>query len=583
MVKVTSAKKVSLEVLNPRGVIPPARVYGLSVPRVKDLNGKKIALLSEKPEARKFFDAIEKLLLHKYPKAKILRFPYASNPAIPDNTVEVAAQCDVWLQGVKTSGSSVVDYEIKMEKLGKPGATFTIDSLLSQRKRLAEVNGMPTIRIITIPSYDFLAAEGYPEKMVPVAEKVFVATVKALTSPLTEAEKLPKPKKIDYRPITFTDDTYAEANEKFQQYMVDNMMSDGLPVVPPTPERVKWMLTGTSRSPEEELGLMSPKYGMATIEKVAINAVMAGAKPEYLPVIIAGIECMADKHFSLYHLQTSTASPAPLIWINGPITRELGMNAGMGYLGRGHRANSTIGRAIALSMINIGWRLIDADSGYTGEPEGYCTLIFPENETDSPWESFAVEHGFKDKDSTVTAIENFYVNRHGPGGGMSSQTLEDSMIQVANLVANTGTSSTLTINLMFYEAKYCELVLYPTLAGQLAEAGYTKESFRQWILDHTRIAWERISTADYEYVKSLAKSGKVPGLKSSDCKPGGSIPAFADPNHIAIIVAGDYCGNTVIFGTPVGSTISLGDQSVTQQSTFMTKLIRGARLTKAGR
>ncbi len=583
MVKATSAKQVTLEVLNPRGVIPLAPVYGLSNPRIKDLNGKRIALLSEKPEAKHFFDAIEKLLLKKYPKAKILRFPSASNPAIPDNTKEVAAQCDVWLQGVKTSGSSVVDYEIKMEKLGKPGATFTIDSLLTQRKRLAEVNGMPTIRIVPIPTYDFLAAEGYPEKMIPVAENIFDATLKALTSPLTEAEKHPKPKKFDYGPKTFAGNTYAEANEKYQQYMVDNMMSDGLPVVPPTPERVKWMLTGTSRSPEEELGLMSPKYGMATIEKVAINAVMAGAKPEYLPVIIAGVECMADEHFSLYHLQTSTASPAPLIWINGPITKEIGMNAGMGYLGRGNRANSTIGRAIALSMINLGWRLIDADSGLTGEPEGYCTLIFPENETASPWESFAVETGFKAKDSTVTAIENFYYNRHGPGGGMSSQTLEDSMTQVANLVASTGFSSTLAVNLMFYEAKYCELVLYPTLARQIAEAGYTKESFRQWILDHTRIEWERIKPSDHQYVKLLAKSGKVPGLKLSDCKPGGSIPAYADPKHIAILVAGDYAGNTAIFGTPVGSTMSLGDQSVTQQSTFMTKKIHGATLTKAGK
>lgn len=583
MVKATSAKTVAIEVMNPRGVIPPAPVLGLSAPRIKDLNGKTIAILSEKPEAKNFFDVIATLLIKKYPKAKILRFPSASNPAIADNTKEVAAQCDVWLQGVKTSGSSVVDYEIKMEKLGKPGVTFTVDTLLTQRKRLAEVNGMPAIRIITIPSYDFLAAEGYPEQMIQVAEKVFDATVKALTSPLTKAEKHPKPKKFDYGPMTFTGDTYAEANEKYQQYMVDNMMCDGLPVTPPTPERVKWMLTGTGRSPKEELGLMSPKYGMATIEKVAINAVMAGAKPEYLPVIIAGIECMADSHFSLYHLQTSTASPAPLIWINGPITRELGMNAKMGYLGRGNRPNNTIGRAIALSLINIGWRLIDADSGYTGEPEGFCTLIFPENETDSPWESFAVEHGFKAKDSTVTAIENFYYNRHGPGGGMSSQTLEDSMVQVANLVANTGTSTTLAVNLMFYEAKYCELVLYPTLARQIAEAGYTKKAFRQWILDHTRIAWERIRPADYDYIKSLAKSGKVPGLKLSDCKKGGSIPAFANPEHIAIMVAGDYCGNTVIFGTPVGSTMSLGDQSVKQQSTFMTKKIHGATLTKAGK
>jgi hypothetical protein len=300
-----------------------------------------------------------------------------------------------------------------------------------------------------------------------------------------------------------------------------------------------------------------------------------------LPVIIAAIECLADKRFNLYHLQTSTASPAPLIWINGPITREIGMNAGMGYLGRGNRVNSTIGRAIALSMINIGWRLIDADSGFTGEPEGYCTLIFPENEKESPWESFAVEHGFRPKDSTVTAIENFYYNRFGPGGGMSSQTMETSLEQLADLVLNTGSSSRM-VNITFFDSKYCEIALYPTFAKQLAAAGFTKQSLVRWIYEHTRIPWDRLNTPNRGYIKSIAKTGEVPGLKITDCKPGGSVPSFSDPKHIAILVAGDYSGNTVVWGTPVGSTVVMGDKSVAKSVPFMTKLIRGATLTKAG-
>ena len=578
----TSAENaVTIEVLNPRGVIPPAQVFGLT-PRLKDLAAKRIALLSEKQEARNFFDALEKLLHKKYPTAKILRFQSAANPAIPDNTEEIAGQCDTWLQGVKTSGSSAVDYEVKMEKLGKPGATFTIQSLLAQRKRLAQVNGMPTLRIISIPSYDFLAAEGYPDKMDLVAASVFDAAIEALTSPLTEAEKNPNAPAVDYGPIKFTGSTYADAYEKYQQYIVGNQMGDGLPVTPPTEERVRWMLAGTSRSPQEEIGLMSPRHGMATIEKIAINSVMAGAKPEYLPVIIAAIECLADKNFNLYHLQTSTASPVPLIWVNGPIAREIGMNSGMGYLGHGNRANSTIGRAIALCLINIGWRLIDADSGLTGEPEGYCTLIFPENEKDSPWESFAVEHGFQPEDSTVTAIENFYYNRFGPGGGMSSQTMEESLKLLADMVLNTGSSSR-GVNLTFFPSKYCEIAIYPTFARQLAAAGFTKQSLIQWIYDHTRVAWDRLAPNDQKYMKSMVETGSVPGLKKEDCQPGGSVPTFSDPKHIAILVAGDYCGYTVVWGTPAGSTAPMGDKSVASDLTFMTKRIRGATLTKSGR
>lgn len=148
-----------------------------------------------------------------------------------------------------------------MEKLGKPGAPFCIDSLLPQRKRLAEVNGMPTLRIITIPSLSYMSAEGYPEKMKPVAASVFDATIKALTTPLSKAEMNPAPPAFDYGPLQFSGHNYTEAVEKFQQYCVDNYLSDGLPVIPPTREAVDWMLQ-----------LAFPAFG----------------DPKYLAILVAG-------------------------------------------------------------------------------------------------------------------------------------------------------------------------------------------------------------------------------------------------------------------------------------------------------
>jgi len=239
---------VSLEVLNPRGVLPSDPIMGLTNPRVSDLNGKRIAILSEKLESDHFFDALEELIEQEYPTATILRFQSPANPSVLDNTAEVAAQCDVWLQGVKTSGSSEVDYDIRMEKQGRPGAAFSVDSLLKQRKRLAGVNGMPTIRIIAIPSLSYFAAEGDPEKMKAVAASVFDATIEALTAPLKEEEKNPEPFVYDYGPLSFSGVSYTDAVEDFQQYCVDHFMGDGLPVIPPTREAVEWMLTGTSRS-----------------------------------------------------------------------------------------------------------------------------------------------------------------------------------------------------------------------------------------------------------------------------------------------------------------------------------------------
>jgi len=573
-----------MEVLNPRGTLRSVPTTGLTSPRVADLAGKKIALLSEKPESLHFFDALEDLLKREYPTATILRFDSPANPTRPDNTAEVAAACDVWLQGVKTSGSSIVDYDIKMERLGKPGAPFCIDSLITQRRRLAEVNGMPTLRIIPVPTLAYMGAEGYPEKMKAVAASVFDAAIDALTLPLTDEEKNPEPPSYDYRPLTFTGSSHDATMEAFQQYFVSNCLGDGLPVMPPTREAVARMLTGTSRSPEEEIGVLAPRSGLATIEKIAINAVMAGAKPEYLPVIIAAVECVADPGFNLYHLSTSTGSPTPIIWVNGPIAEEIGMNAGMGFLGRGNRANSTIGRAAGLCLINIGWRLMDADPGYTGDPEGFCNFTFPENERQSPWESFAVGCGFMREDSTVTVNETMSYNRLGPGGGMSSQTMEQSLEMIAQMIQGSGGIVT---RLMFSEACRYQLALNPTLARELADAGFTKRSLAQWFYERTSTKWEELAPADKEMVKVFAEARAVPGITLEDCGPGLVLPAFRNPEYLAILVAGDPASNTVLWTSPVGSTSVTPDIAGTgvQEvgSAFMTKKIGGATLTKAGR
>jgi hypothetical protein len=566
--------RVSLEVMNPRGIVDPVPVSGLSTPRLKDLNGKRIALLSEKQEAVYFFDAFERLLRQKYPAATILRFRSAANPTLPDNTREIAEQCDVWLQGVKTSGSAQTDSEVKLEKLGKPGVTFTVDSLLAQRKRLALVNGLPTLRIITIPADLYLGAEGYPEKMGLVAASVFEAAIKALTSPLTQAEKQPQPEIYDNKPLKFSGGSYTAAFEKFQQHFVDNHMGDGLSLTPPTREAVKQMLAGTSRPPEEEIGIVPPRNGKATIEKIAVNAVMAGAKPEYFPVIITAVEGLTDPRFNLYHVQNSGASPVPLIWINGPITRKIGMNSGLGYLGYGNRANSTIGRAISLCLLNIGWSLVDGNPGLTGDPADYCCFVIPENEKGSPWESFAVEHGFKPSDNTVTAIENFYFNRFGPGGGMNTQTMEQSLNGLAEVVKNLGGSKKEGV-FAFYKSTYCTITVYPAFAKQLATAGFTRKSLSKWIYDHTRIPWENHSRPVQEAVKRDAAAGSIPGLKVEDCQVGGSVPSFGSPEHIIILVAGDPSGYCVVWGDPSSSDLPVVINGVKSfYLPYITKLIR---------
>jgi hypothetical protein len=570
----------TLEVLDPRGALAHPEVVGLSTPRPDGLNGKRIALLAEKPDSVKFFNRIETLLKQAYPAAAILRFDSPAKPTRPDNTDEVAMACDVWLQGVKTSTASRIDYDIKMEKLGKPGVTFCVDGLLRQRKSQAEINGMPTIRILALPSKQYFKAKADQELMDVVADAFFDEIILALTAPLTQTEQAPKPFGYDYSPKQFTGLSYTEANEKYQQYCSDRFLNDGLPVVPPTREAVDAMLAGTSRLPGEEIGVMYPREGIATVEKVAVNAVMAGAKPEYFPVILAAVDCITDKNFNQYHIVTG---PMPMYWISGPIIDELGLNNDIAYLSPGYRANSTIGRAVSLSLINIGWRLMDvyAMPGGPGTPAAYTNYLIPENQDESPWLSFAVDSGCGAGESTVSASEMLWLS-YGPSETLNYDSFEGNMQRMADILEPALYPAGITNNRSEWNRHI--IVMHPTFASQLADAGFTKQSFAQWLYDKTAIVWDDLDETERARLKEKAASGRWFEFKVEDCKPGLVLAPFSDPENVAIIVSGSATGGTLVFTTNRGSTAKMGDNAPDfVPRPFMTKTIHGATLTKAGK
>jgi hypothetical protein len=177
--------------------------------------------------------------------------------------------------------------------------------------------------------------------------------------------------------------------------------SDGLPVVPPTPERVLRMLRGTDRRPDEELGLIPPDMVPCTVEKVAINAVMAGCKPEYMPVVLAALDAALTEEFGLHGILCTTMFAGPMIMVNGPVARAIGMNSGANALGQGNRANATIGRALQLIIRNVGGgRPGEIDRATLGTPGKY-TFCFAEAE-DSDWLPLAQERGIREGASAVT-------------------------------------------------------------------------------------------------------------------------------------------------------------------------------------
>ncbi|MCC7483577.1 MAG: hypothetical protein IT529_01185 [Burkholderiales bacterium] len=185
--------------------------------------------------------------------------------------------------------------------------------------------------------------------------------------------------------------------------------TDGLPVVPPTDSRILAMLKGTTRRPDEVIGKVPPYLGACTVEKAAINAVMAGCRPEYLPVVIAALEAALEPEFTLHGVLATTYFSSPVVIVNGPIAKRIGMNPGLNALGQGNRANSTIGRALNLIVQNVGGaRPGEADRSTLGAPSK-ITLCFAEDESDAQWEPLSVARGFPRGASTVTLFQG-----HGP-------------------------------------------------------------------------------------------------------------------------------------------------------------------------
>ncbi len=214
--------------------------------------------------------------------------------------------------------------------------------------------------------------------------------------------------------------------------------TDGLPVVPPTPERVEAMLAGARLEPAREIAYIAHRAVSVTAEKVAINAVMAGCRPEYMPVVVAAVEGIGDPRWSYHGPGTSTSGAAVLLIVNGPVARELDVNAGDNLFGPGWRANLTIGRAVRLVMRNVcGSRPGLLDRGTVGHP-GKLSFVIAENEAESPWTPLHVERGFRPDQSAVTIVaaagpRQFYNQLSSTAEGILT-TLADDMHSSGNMM-----------------------------------------------------------------------------------------------------------------------------------------------------
>ena len=259
------------------------------------------------------------------------------------------------------------------------------------------------------------------------------------------------------------------AAEDPYEAMFDRGWSDGLPLVPPTPERVAQMLTGTQRPPDEIVAVVPPDLVECTVETVAVNAVMAGCRPEYLPVVLAAVKAACSDDFNMHGVLATTMSVGPIIIVNGPIRHRIGMNSGGNALGQGNRANLTIGRALQLVVRNVGGgRPGEIDQATLGNP-GKLSFCFAEDEEGSPWESLAVERGFAKDASTVTVF-----------AGEGPRVIVDQLSRQPEKLAKSLALCLLTTgHPMMALAFDSILVISPEHSARFRDAGWSKQRLQE--------------------------------------------------------------------------------------------------------
>ncbi|MEM7080160.1 MAG: TlpA family protein disulfide reductase [Pseudomonadota bacterium] len=313
------------------------------------------------------------------------------------------------------------------------------------------------------------------------------------------------------------------------EFMFDQGFSDGLPLVPPTPERVLRMLGGTQRDPQEVLAAMPPNMGEVTVEKVAINAVMAGCKPEYMPVINTIVQAICTDEYNIHGVMATTMGASPVVVVNGPIRQKLDMNMKLGALGQGNRANATIGRAVRLLIRNVGGaRPGGTERSTLGNPMKF-TLCFAEWEERNPWTPLHVERGFNKEDSVVSV----FTMTSGP-----VLIVDQDSRSAHRLAGSMGMCLESAHHPRAHMASDCLLVVVPEHVDTLMRDNYSKDDLRNRIQEVTARPMRELVADDTSAV------GIKPEMAAnmSEEQLNKPVPKFRSNEHIHIVVAGSEAG-----------------------------------------
>lgn len=524
---------MSIQLVNPCGAFTHVEIPLAQRPGLK--NGTTVGLFyNSKMNAQALLEDIAGLLSKRVDGLRFAHFrKEASEPA--NFTEDFLATCDVAIAALADCGSCTswcIHDAIELEKSGIPVAAICSDEFHALGRSEAEILGIAGLPLVIVPHP---MAKRRPNEVTAIAESVLdevihVWSTDAATLQAEYVDKVPKQKgRLRYHslfegnfnaPEAPTLLTAPDSYDAINTLLYKRGWTDGLPVVPPTEDRVKAMLGDWDK--DTLLGLVEPKLGIASAEKVAANAVMAGAKPEHFPILVAAVRAVTQEPLNLKALQTTTHPCTVLMLLNGPIIEAAGINTTYNLMGQGRLANAALGRSLRFALLNIGGATPGVlDRATMGTPAKF-TFCFGENAADNPWEPLHVERGFDEGQSTITVA-----------GVEGPQNINDHFGRTGKEILQTiaGTIASVGCNHSYLGGEIL-LVIGPEHAEVMARDGFSKDDVRQFLLEHAIIPGDHISEA-----QGQAIARRLPErFLGHDWREG--VRMLSGPDDLMLVVAG---------------------------------------------
>ncbi|HUC49759.1 MAG TPA: hypothetical protein VMA30_10275 [Xanthobacteraceae bacterium] len=468
---------MALDLLEPTVADRPPAIAG--APRLADVRGKRLGFVDNSKCNADIF--IRRLCNQFGDRFAVVPGPIVRKLAPKDRLSEAdlsrLSQCDAVILCFGDCGTSTsinVADAVEIERRGIPTVNVFSTAFAEAARKQAEGRGLYDLPLVKIPHPMHTA----PQKT--VTERADAAVASLVEQLTTDTKTSAAARTLDH---------FDGANDNDDQEMLfARGWTDGLPVVFPTLSKVAAMVEASGRDANEQIGPIPPRWRNATIEKIAINAVMAGCRPDYFPVVLAAIEALLDNDCQLYGIQTATNTTAPLLIVNGPIVDKLGINARGNVFGQGVRANATIGRAVQLVLRNIGGDIAGETDMATHGQAGKFSSCIAEAEADSPWTPFHVGAGFAAADSTVTAIGASAPHNIFTYGCNTGQDILEHFIGAATALGHN--------NIIFPTGPL--FVVSPEHAGTFARDGLGKTEIQNAIFERARIPLSRFAKRSVE-------------------------------------------------------------------------------------